>query len=115
MYLCWGILDINDSGSLSKLDISGNRICGLSEYGDGTYDTSGLVALAKSTGNLKELNVSNNYLKAEGAKVLVPAIEASGALSKLDISSNDIGSEKSHIKQICEAKSIACTLQSWGL
>jgi Ran GTPase-activating protein (RanGAP) involved in mRNA processing and transport len=79
------------SGALSKLDISGNQICGLNKYGNGTYDTSGLAALAKSIGNLKELNISSNCLKAEGAKVLAPALQDSGSLSKLDLSGNDIG------------------------
>ena len=72
-----------DSGSLSKLDISGNQIFRLDERGRGTHDASGLVALAKSIGNLKELNISNNFLDAEGAKILVPALLANGSLSKL--------------------------------
>jgi hypothetical protein len=104
------ILDINDSGSLSKLDLSknnlqseglstvsealkstsikqlniaDNQICGLDKWGDGTYDTAGLAALTKSIGNLKELNISSNHLKAEGARVLAPAIDANGSLSSL--------------------------------
>jgi hypothetical protein len=98
---------LQDSGSLSKLDISGNRICGLDERGNGTYDASGLAALTNSIGNLKELNISNNSLKAEGAKVLVPALEANGPLVSLDISDNNIGNEQeAKIKQICAGKSI---------
>jgi hypothetical protein len=85
------ILDINDSGPLSKLDISGNQICGLDKYGiAGTYNASGLAALAKSIGNLKELNISNNFLKAEGAEILAPALEANGSLSRLDVSRNHL-------------------------
>jgi Ran GTPase-activating protein (RanGAP) involved in mRNA processing and transport len=78
--------NMQDKGQLSKLDISGNQICGLSENGSGTYDASGLTALTKSIGNLKELNITNNFLKAEGAKILVPALEANGSLSKLTFS-----------------------------
>jgi hypothetical protein len=100
-----------DKGSLSKLDISGTQICGLDERGNGTYDASGLAALAKSIGNLKELSISSNCLKAEGAKILAPALEANGSLASLTISNNKIGSEQqAKIKEICAGKSIKCTL-----
>jgi Ran GTPase-activating protein (RanGAP) involved in mRNA processing and transport len=75
------------------LDISGNQICGLNSRDRGTYDASGLAALAMSIGNLKELNISSNYLKAEGAKVLAPAIEASGSLVSLNLANNELGVE----------------------
>jgi Leucine-rich repeat (LRR) protein len=75
-------------GSLSKLDISRNQICGLDEHRNGTYDASGLAALAKSIGNLKELSISNNFLEAKGAKILVPALKASGSLSSLNLANN---------------------------
>ena len=59
----------------------------------------------------KELNISNNFLKAEGAKILVPALEANGSLASLTISNNRIGSEQeAKIKQICAIQSITCTL-----
>jgi hypothetical protein len=89
--------DIQDMGSLSRLDVSGNRLCGVytDQWGSkqGKYDATGLTALTKSIGNLKELNISSNYLKAEGAEVLAPAIDANGALSKLDLSKNELRSE----------------------
>ena len=92
------------------MDISGNQICGLDKWGSGTYDASGLAALAKSIGNLKELNISSNSLQAKGAEVLVPDLEASGALASLDISGNDIGVEQeAKFKQICAGKSIKFT------
>ena len=100
-------------GSLSQLDVSGNRLCGvwIDDYERGTYDSSGLIALAESISNLKELSISSNLLKAEGARILAPAIEASGALASLTISNNQIGSEQeAKIKQICAGKSIKCTL-----
>jgi hypothetical protein len=78
------------SGALSKLDISGNQICGLNKYGNGTYDTSGLAALAKSIGNLKELNISSNCLKAEGARILAPALQDSRSLSKLKMDTYEL-------------------------
>jgi Leucine-rich repeat (LRR) protein len=103
--------DMKDMGSLSKLDISGNQICGLNEHGQGTYDASGLAALAKSIGNLKELNISSNLLKAEGARILAPVIEASGSLASLTISNNRIGDkQQAKIKEICAGMSITCAL-----
>ena len=86
----------HDSGALAKLDISSNQICGVfleyDTWGEekGTYDASGLEALAKAIGNLKELNISSNLIKAEGAKILAPAIQDNGALASLDISSNKL-------------------------
>ena len=80
------IHDNRDKGALSKFDVSSNEICGLDEYGDGKYDTSGLSALAKAISNLKELNISNNYLKAEGAAIVAPALKDNGALSSLTFS-----------------------------
>jgi Ran GTPase-activating protein (RanGAP) involved in mRNA processing and transport len=83
--------------SLSRLDVSGNLLCGVSldGYGreEGTYDATGLIALAKSISNLKELNISDNRLKAEGAKILVPALKANGALVSLNLAKNDLGVE----------------------
>jgi hypothetical protein len=81
-------------GSLSKLDISGNQICGLDEDGRGTHDTSGFAVLTKSIGNLKELNISNNFLKAQGAEILVPALEANGSLSSLHLGQSNIPEEQ---------------------
>jgi hypothetical protein len=82
-----------DSGSLSRLDVSGNRLCGgwIAGYERGMDDSSGLIALAKSISNLKELNISSNLLKAEGARILAPAIEASGALVSLNLADNELG------------------------
>jgi Ran GTPase-activating protein (RanGAP) involved in mRNA processing and transport len=87
------------------LDISGNRLCCLDKRGQGTYDASGLAALAKSIGNLKELNISNNFLTPEGAKILVPALEASGSLVSLNLAKNKLGVEG--------AKHVAEVLPKW--
>jgi hypothetical protein len=97
--------NMTGKGALSKLDISGNRICGLDGYGIGTYDASGLAALTKSIGNLKELSISNNFLKAEGAKILAPALEANGSLASLNIAYNNLQAEG--------AKCIAEVLPEW--
>ena len=78
---------------MSILDVSSNKICGINEYRLGTYDSSGPAALMKSISNLKELNISNNYLKAEGAAILAAALEDNGAMSILNVSNNRIGAE----------------------
>ena len=84
--------DMKDMGAMSILDVSSNEICGINKYG-GTYDSAGLAALMKSISNLKELNISNNLLKAEGAAILAPALEDKGAMSILNVSYNKLGSE----------------------
>ena len=88
---------LNDTGSLSRLDVSENCLCGVftdrSGREEGSYDTSGLIALAKSISNLKELNISSNLLKAEGARTLAPAIEAMGSLVSLNLAENGLGVE----------------------
>ena len=82
---------------MSRLDVSGNRLCGvyLDGHGreQGTYDATGLIALTKSISNLKELNISGNMLKAKGAKVLVLALEASGSLVAINLADNNLGDQ----------------------
>ena len=78
---------------------------GYCDVQNGTYDASGLTALAKSIGNLKELNISNNRLRAEEAKVLVPALEANGSLASLNLAGNHLFEEG--------AKHIAKVLPKW--
>ena len=62
--------------------------------------------------SMTEADFSRKNLGVFGAQVLVAFMstklfEAKGALSKLDMSSNDIGEEQQlRIKQICEPKSI---------
>ena len=87
-----------------KLDISRNQICGLNEKGGGNYDASGLAALAKSIGNLKELNISGNQIcgfsknggtyDASGLAALAKSI---GNLKELNISNNWLKAEGANI------------------
>jgi hypothetical protein len=65
------------------LDVSGN---GLVVWTGSNNDFSGISALAKSISNLRELKISNNNLQAEGASILVPAIQDMGLLSKFTFS-----------------------------
>jgi len=82
------------------LDISGNHIVGVyisavnwdsSLEETGTYDDSGLLAFSTSMSHLKELNISNNYLKAEGSQILALAIKGNMGVSKLTFSGGDDG------------------------
>jgi hypothetical protein len=57
----------------------------------GTYDDSGLLAFSTSMSHLKELNISNNYLKAEGSQILALAIKGNMGVSKLTFSDGDDG------------------------
>jgi Ran GTPase-activating protein (RanGAP) involved in mRNA processing and transport len=108
--------DIPDMGSLSRLDLSNNEIGAYARDGDGrapwitaSEGSRAIAAIITSTPNLKELNISKIKLQAEGAKIIAPAIEASGSLASLTISNNGIGSEQeAKIKQICAGRSIKC-------
>ena len=97
------------STSIRQLNIAESNLMykcnGYYDVQNGTYDASGLTALAKSIGNLKELNISNNRLRAEEAKVLVPALEANGSLASLNLAGNHLFEEG--------AKHIAKVLPKW--
>ncbi|KAK3276601.1 hypothetical protein CYMTET_15337, partial [Cymbomonas tetramitiformis] len=62
------------NGSLNTLDLEDNQLCGLSKYeGEGTYDASGIKALAEALVFIKSLNTLNlggNMIGVEGAKAL---------------------------------------------
>jgi Leucine-rich repeat (LRR) protein len=85
--------EIKGIGGLCRLDVSGNHLC----EEDGKYNTYGLAALSKSIANLKDLNISNNCLKAEGAVILAPAIQDSRVLTSLDISGNNLTNDGSNM------------------
>ena len=40
--------DLKFSSPLKTLNLAGNYICGVNEYGHGTYDSSGIVALSNA-------------------------------------------------------------------
>ena len=46
-----GIADgLSANGALTSLNLSKNALCGINEYGVGTYDASGVTALADAIG-----------------------------------------------------------------
>ena len=55
------------------MNLAGNQLCGLDQYGRGTYNAEGITAIAgalRVTGELTECNVRGNQLDAEAAKML---------------------------------------------
>jgi hypothetical protein len=79
---------------LTSLDISDNILCGLYSDGSGTFNGAGVAALSdllKVNSVLKELMMSRTYIGSEGAKVLSLGLSGNGALTSLDVSSNNLG------------------------
>jgi hypothetical protein len=63
---------------LTSLNLSQNALCGINHFGNGTYDASGINALAAALASnavLTKLDVSDNFVGDEGEKVLRDAIE----------------------------------------
>ncbi|KAK3265263.1 hypothetical protein CYMTET_26038 [Cymbomonas tetramitiformis] len=98
--------------SLRTLNLAGNQLCGVDDDGDGTYDASGIEALADALAfntSLNTLNLAGNNLcgiriigldedgegtyDASGIKALAEALVFNGSLNTLNLRSNDIGPE----------------------
>ena len=85
-----GCKTFRDSRSLSRLDLSGNSI-------GGTNDEPGVKAIAealKVNRTITEINLASNRFDAKCAKILAPAIKASGSLSSLHLGMNGIPEEQ---------------------
>ena len=105
------IADALGSGSavLTTLDLSGNQLCGIDPKGEGTYDATGIRAIAdalKSGKALTDLDLSGNQLcgidirhgggtyHATGIQALADALgSGSAVLTSLNLSSNRIGKD----------------------
>ncbi|KAK3275075.1 hypothetical protein CYMTET_16777 [Cymbomonas tetramitiformis] len=88
--------------SLNTLELADNQLCGLDWLRRGTYDASGIKALADAlvfNTSLNTLNLTSNAIRAEGAKALAVALtpNAEGvfntSLNTLNLEHNDIGLE----------------------
>ena len=69
-----------------QINLSRNALCGLGEYGYGTYTADGIKAIADSiavTTSVTSINLRLNNLRPEGAKALAPAIRDSASLTYL--------------------------------
>ena len=81
---------------MTSLDLSYNCLCGLDEVGDGTYDASGIIALAgalRVNAVLTNLNVGGNVLGPEGGKAFAAALQVNRVLTRLDLRYNSLGAE----------------------
>jgi Leucine-rich repeat (LRR) protein len=84
------------NGALTQLDLSNNKLCGLNEYGHGTYTAEGITAIADAlrvNGGLTALNLSDNRLKDEGVSAVCKAIQSNKEtkLASLNFRYNGIG------------------------
>jgi hypothetical protein len=76
------ILDINDSGSLTSLNLVKNFIFA-DEYGAGAMPA--LANALKKTTNLTSLDISKNFMRPVQAAILAPALQGMGSLSSLTL------------------------------
>jgi len=98
--------ELPDKGALSSANLLGNDI--------GIEQASALAVILKEHPTLKslcgnkgdetELDMSGKNMLAEGAIMLVPEIIDNGALTKIDLSRNNIPSDQEgRLQRICEA------------
>ena len=62
----------------SQLDLSSNQLCGLDDYGRGTYTAEGITAIAdalKVTASITSVDLSSNTLRKEDKALLSKAVE----------------------------------------
>ena len=98
-------------GALARLDLSGNYTVARYSFHDSPGFIRPIAAALKTNTTITDLNLSNNNLNAEAAKILSEDIQDNGALASLDVSNNRIDeNQKAKIEQICARKSIKCTL-----
>ncbi|KAK3282843.1 hypothetical protein CYMTET_9439 [Cymbomonas tetramitiformis] len=92
------------NGSLKTLNLSENKLCGVDQYGQGTYDASGIKALADAltfSKSLDTLDLSGNLLcgmafygggtyDASGIKALADALAFNKSLKTLRLGCNQL-------------------------
>jgi Leucine-rich repeat (LRR) protein len=79
---------IKDMGAMTRLDISGNMICGLYADGSGTYNGAGVAALSamqRANGALSSLHVGSNGIPEKEMREII-----------------DIAANKESMKMLCE-------------
>jgi len=79
---------------LTSIDLSQNQLCGIDRFGKGTYDPSGIQALAAAIGSgsavLKKIVLSHNSIKDEGAIALGESLKTNKSLEELELYKCDI-------------------------
>jgi len=81
---------------LTTLDLSSNELCGIDWRGQGTYNPSGIMAIAKAlevNAVLKSLNLSENKINDTGATAIATALEVNAVLTELNLRFNEISPE----------------------
>ena len=85
---------------MTSVDLSSNELCGLDKYGRGTYDATGITAIAdvlSVSTSMKSIDISRNYLgygdDMSGVKAIANALNANTSMTKLAIWDNNIGVE----------------------
>ncbi len=78
-----------------QLDLSCNRLCGVDEYGEGTYTAKGITAIADAlrvNGGLTELNIAHNSIMDDGITAICNAVQSykESKLAKLNVAANNI-------------------------
>ena len=66
-----------------QLDISNNHLCGLDEFGRGTYSAEGIHAIADALrvcGSMTSLSTAHNNISGDGAQDLASAVLANPSL-----------------------------------
>ena len=78
-----------------QVDLSDNMLCGVDEDGDGSYDPSGIQALAAALSSgkavLKKIVLSLNPIKDEGAIAIGESLKTNKTLETLELAQCRIG------------------------
>ena len=91
------------SSSMTSVNLAINQLCGLDEYGRGTYDATGIKAIADAlsvSSSMNKLNVLRNSIGAGGGQALVDAAPPQlqtfcgfdEGQTEADLSNKDLGS-----------------------
>lgn len=83
--------------AITSLNLAGNQLCGLDRLGRGTYDATGIQALAAALAGstaLTDINLAVNNIGSQGATAIAEALKlGSTALKSINLSFNELDSE----------------------
>jgi Ran GTPase-activating protein (RanGAP) involved in mRNA processing and transport len=80
--------------ALTNVTLSRNSLCGIDQEGAGEYDASMfylLMQAVKYNNRITYLDISDNVIREEGAKILASMLEQNLCLIELDVQGCDIG------------------------
>ena len=101
-----------------QLNLSGNQLCGLDKWGDGTFTAKGIAALAEAlrfTASVTKILVGGNRLRDEGTIILCDALREStvSKVEELSLYMNSIGPDSA--KAIAALCTVCASLTSLSL